>query len=472
VYDFGMTINGKTVASSDSFEVINPATGTGFARAPDCSTEQLDEAMEAAQAALPAWQSDEALRRQKLRDAADVIAKCANDLAPVLTAEQGKPLANSANEFGTSARWLRYYADLETPVEVIQDDDNGYAEIVRRPLGVVGAITPWNFPVSLAFWKIAPALRAGNSLVLKPSPYTPLSTLAVGEVLQQVLPPGVLNVVSGRDPLGARITEHPTPRKISFTGSTATGKKVMAGAAADLKRVTLELGGNDPAVILDDVDPEAIAEQLFWRAFGNNGQICVAVKRVYVHESMYPDVVEALSSKAREVHVGEGTEEGVELGPVNNRPQFDRVSDLVSRALTSGARAAAGGTPLNRAGYFYHPTVLCDVADSAAVVAEEQFGPVLPVLSYRDVDNAVARANDSMYGLTASVWSADVDRAADIALRLHAGQVDINSHAGGVKPHLPFGGIKWSGVGVENGPWGLHEFTEMQVLHAAVRPHR
>lgn len=469
MFDFGMTIDGKTVKAPGAFDVINPATGAAFAQAPDCSHEQLEEAMAAASAALPSWRSDAALRRQAMHAAADVMEKVATELGPVLTAEQGKPLANSVGEFALSAVWLRYYADLELEPVIAQDDTTGYAEIHRGALGVVGAITPWNFPIALAFWKIAPALRAGNTLVLKPSPYTPLSTLAFGEALQQVLPPGVLNVVSGRDPLGASISEHPTPRKISFTGSTATGKKVMAAAAADLKRVTLELGGNDPAVILDDVDPAATAESLFWRAFGNCGQVCVAVKRAYVHESIYSDVVDALAEIAKTVRVGVGTDEDVQLGPINNQPQFARVSNLVEQALAGGARAAAGGAPVDRDGYFYQPTILCEVPDEAAVVAEEQFGPALPVLPYRDIDDAIARANNSKYGLTASVWSADPERAAKVGLRIDGGQVAINSHASGLLPHLPFAGTKWSGIGVENGPWGLDEFTEMKVLHRPPR---
>ncbi|MGE0777649.1 aldehyde dehydrogenase family protein [Mycolicibacterium sp.] len=467
MYEFGMTINGKSVAADESFEVVNPATGTPFAAAPDCSREQLDEAMVAAQAALGEWRCDEERRRQLLRDTAAAIAAAGPELAGVLSLEQGKPVKEAGLEFVVAEQWLRYYAELDMPREVISDPaGDGYAEVLRRPVGVVGAITPWNFPVVLAFWKIAPALRAGNTLVVKPSPFTPLTTLAFGEVLQQVLPPGVLNVVSGKDPLGAAITTHRIPRKISFTGSSATGKRVMAAAAEDLKRVTLELGGNDPAIVLDDVDAGAIADRLFWGAFGNNGQICAAIKRVYVQENVFPDVVDALAEKAKGVKVSDGNDPEAELGPVNNLPQFSRVSNLVADAVYHGARAVAGGGPLDRAGYFFSPTILTGVDDSTRIVAEEQFGPALPVLPFRTIDEVVGRANTSDYGLTASVWSADPDRAAEVGLRLDAGQVAINNHATGVQPHLPFGGHKWSGVGLENGPWGLREFTETQVIHA------
>jgi acyl-CoA reductase-like NAD-dependent aldehyde dehydrogenase len=321
----------------------------------------------------------------------------------------------------------------------------------------------------LAVWKIAPALRAGNTVVVKPSPYTPLTTLAFGRLLSRVLPPGVLNVVSGPDPLGAAVVAHPVPRKISFTGSTATGKKVAAAAADDLKRVTLELGGNDPAIVLRDADISQVAERLFWGAFMNNGQVCLAVKRVYAHENVHGQLVEALAGLARSVRVGDGTDEGVQLGPINNRPQFDRVRELVEDALHNGARAAAGGAPLDRAGYFFSPTILDGVSDGIRVVDEEQFGPVLPIISFRDEADAIARANGTNYGLTASVWSADHEHALNIAAQIDSGQVSVNIHGGGVRPHLPFGGHKWSGIGVENGPWGLYGFTEIQVITGPAR---
>ncbi|MEV4257116.1 aldehyde dehydrogenase family protein, partial [Spirillospora sp. NPDC049652] len=335
-----------------------------------------------------------------------------------------------------------------------------------RPLGVVAAITPWNFPLLLAAWKLGPALLAGNTVVLKPSPYTPLSSLLLGEALRDVLPPGVLNVVSGGDELGAWMTAHPVPRKISFTGSVTTGKRVAASAAPDLKRVTLELGGNDPAILLDDVDPAAVAAKLFGAAFTNNGQVCSAVKRVYAPEAIYDDVVEALAARAREAKVGDGAAEGVEYGPINNRPQYERVSELVADAIAGGAKAAAGGRPMDRPGYFFEPTILAGAEDGTRIVDEEQFGPALPVIAYRDLDEAVARANGTHFGLSGSVWGGDADRAAEVAGRLECGTSWVNTHLA-LAPHQPFGGFKWSGVGVENGPWGLSGFTELQVIHRA-----
>src|SRR5580700_856566 len=462
--DSVMTIGGDTVPAGESFGVKNPATGEVFAQAPECSPQQLDAAFDAAAKAARDWKSDEAARRAALLKMADALFASAADLAPVLTSEQGKPLADANIEVFAAAIWCQYYANLETPPQVIQDDAQALVEVVRRPVGVVAAITPWNFPLTLAFWKIAPALLAGNTMVLKPSPFTPLSTLKVAELLRDVLPPGVLNVVSGGDELGAWMTTHPVPRKISFTGSIETGKKVAASAAPDLKRVTLELGGNDPAIVLDDADPAVVAKAIFAGAFNNNGQVCSAIKRVYVPESMYDDVVEGLAVQARAIKVGDGTEEGVKLGPINNEPQYERVKELVADAISGGATAVTGGQAMDRPGYFFEPTILTGLTDGTRIVDEEQFGPALPVVSYRDLGDAIDRANATHFGLSGSVWSSDPDRAAGVAAQLECGTAWINTHLA-LSPQQPFGGFKWSGVGVENGPWGLAEFTEFQAVH-------
>ncbi|HZU79373.1 MAG TPA: aldehyde dehydrogenase family protein [Acidimicrobiales bacterium] len=459
-----MTIGGSPVPTERTFGVRNPASGEVFAEAPDCTREQLDAAMESAAKAYRDWKADEDVRCEALRQMAGLLMGGLGELGPLLTAEQGKPLNDANLEVFGSAMWCGYYADLERPREIVQDDDQALVEVVRRPLGVVAAITPWNFPLSLAFWKIAPALRAGNTLVLKPSPFTPLTTLRAVELLQSALPPGVLNVVSGGDDLGAWMTSHPVPRKVSFTGSIETGKKVAMSAAPDLKRVTLELGGNDPAIVLDDADPAAIADGLFGGAFANNGQVCSAIKRVYVPEAMYDEVVEALADRARRVKVGDGTDPTSKLGPINNAPQFERVKELVSDALARGAKAVAGGKAMDRPGYFFEPTILADVSDGVRIVDEEQFGPALPVVAYRDLDDALERANATHFGLSGSVWGADEERAAEVAGRLEAGTAWVNTHIA-LQPNQPFGGFKWSGIGVENGPWGLAGFTEIQAVH-------
>ena len=466
--DYVMTIDGQAVPAEQTFGVINPATGEVFAQAPECTREQLDAALESAHKAQLSWKTDAAARAEALLAAADAVDAAASELGPLLTAEQGKPVAQAIGEAKGVALWLRHFAKLDLPREVIQDDERVFAEVVRRPVGVVAAITPWNFPLSMAAWKFAPALRAGNTVVVKPSPYTPLATLRLGEVLRDVLPPGVLNIVSGGDELGGWMTSHPLVRKISFTGSVATGKKVAAAAAPDLKRITLELGGNDPAIVLDDVEVEEVAAKLFHSAFRNSGQVCIAVKRVYVPERLHDDLVDALAAKARAAKVDDGMAEGTDLGPINNKPQFERVSELVSDALRNGATAVAGGGPLDRPGYFFAPTVLTGVSDGTRIVDEEQFGPALPVIPYRDVDDALARANATTFGLGGSVWSADPDRAADVAERLETGTAWINTHAA-LAPHQPFGGAKWSGIGVENGSWGLLGYTEIQVVHRSKR---
>jgi acyl-CoA reductase-like NAD-dependent aldehyde dehydrogenase len=468
VAEFTMTIDGQPTPTAGTFDVLNPATGEVYAQAPECSKEQLDAAMESSAKAYRDWKADEGARRDALRQAAGILLGSSQEVAPILTAEQGKPISDANIEIIAAGMWLQYYADLEVPREVIQDDDSAFAEVVRKPLGVVAAITPWNFPVTLASWKIAPALLAGNTMVLKPSPYTPLSTLKIGELLRDVFPPGVFNVVSGGDGLGAWMTSHPVPRKVSFTGSVATGKKVAAAAAPDLKRVTLELGGNDPAILLDDVDPADVADRVFRAAFANNGQICSAVKRVYVPEAMYDDVVEAMATQARSQKVGDGADPDTQLGPINNKPQYERVSELVADAIKGGARAAAGGKPIDGPGYFFEPTILADISDGTRIVDEEQFGPALPLIPYRDIDDAVERANATHFGLGGSVWGSDADRAAEIAERLECGTAWVNTHLA-LAPHQPFGGAKSSGLGVENGTWGLYGFTELQVLHRAKR---
>jgi acyl-CoA reductase-like NAD-dependent aldehyde dehydrogenase len=461
--DLSMTVGGVALPAAATFDVVNPATGAVFAQAPECTQAQLDTAFESAAKAYRDWRTDLDARRAVLDRVGDLLMASAGDLAPILTAEQGKPLGQASGEIFGAGMWFKYFAALELPREIIQDDDSMVSEIIRRPLGVVAAITPWNFPLLLAAWKLAPALLAGNVVVLKPSPYTPLSSLKFGELLRGVLPDGVINVVSGTDQLGAWMTSHPVPRKVSFTGSVETGKLVAASAAPDLKRVTLELGGNDPAILLDDVDPSAIADTIFATSFANNGQTCSAIKRVYAHESQYDDIVEALGERARNATVGDPLTD-VDFGPVNNRPQFQRVGELVADALAQGGTAAAGGAAVPGDGFFFAPTIIAGLTDGTRLVDEEQFGPALPVVSYRDVDDVVERANATSFGLGGSVWSADPDRAARVGAELECGTVWVNSHMA-VAPNRPFGGSKWSGIGVENGPWGYYGFTELQVVN-------
>jgi acyl-CoA reductase-like NAD-dependent aldehyde dehydrogenase len=459
-----MSIGGASVAAKESFGVINPASGEVFEQAPECSPDQLDAAFASAKQAYLTWRSNESDRRKALLAMADVLMGSAGEIAPIITAEQGKPYSQANLEVFGAAMWCQYFANLEITPEVIQDDESALVQVVQRPLGVIAAITPWNFPLLLAFWKIAPALLAGNTVVIKPSPFTPLSTLKVAELLQSVLPAGVLNAVSGGDQLGAQMTSHPVPRKISFTGSVETGKKVALAAAPDLKRVTLELGGNDPAIVLDDADPVMVAKAIFTGAFSNNGQICSAIKRVYVPEALYDDVVDGLAACASAVKVGEGTDPQSQLGPINNKPQFERVKELVADALRHGATAVTGGQAMERPGYFFAPTILAGLTDGTRIVDEEQFGPALPVVKYHSLEDAIERANATNFGLSGSVWGSDVERASQVAAQLECGTAWVNTHLG-LAPSQPFGGCKWSGLGVENGKWGLSEFTEVQSLY-------
>jgi acyl-CoA reductase-like NAD-dependent aldehyde dehydrogenase len=460
---FTMTIDGKAVKGDSTLPVVNPATGAPFAECPDCSREQLDAAVASSLRAFPAWRNDEARRRQALLDCAEAIKANLPELAQILTQEQGKPLNAAMGELMGASIWFQVTAGHELPVEVISDTDEERVEVRRKPLGVVAAITPWNFPIILAVWKIAPALLAGNTLVLKPSPYTPLSSLKLGEILSSVLPPGVLNVVSGGDGVGVQLTQHPDVRKISFTGSVPTGKKIMAVAAPDLKRVTLELGGNDPAVVLADADPQKIAENLFWGGFENAGQICMAVKRVYVEESNYQPLVAAMADIARGVVVGNGLDEGVRMGPINNAPQYERVLELLESAKSDGGTCVTGGEPTAGAGYFLPPTIVTGIADGSRLVDEEQFGPVLPIIPVKSAEEAIEKANATHFGLGGSIWTGDVERGAALASQLECGTGWVNRH-GRLSPLAPFGGSKWSGIGYENGKWGLSAFTQLQVI--------
>jgi acyl-CoA reductase-like NAD-dependent aldehyde dehydrogenase len=461
-----MMIAGRSVPGTTFFDVENPATGEVYGRAPECSPAQLEEAMSAAQAAFAPWKLDDKPRRTALLAAADAVEGTLDELASLITEEQGKPLAESRSELADVMSDLRYYAGLELPREVIRDDEHTLVEVVRRPVGPVAAITPWNFPLGTAVVKLAPALAAGCTVVLKPSPLTPLACLRFGDLVKEIFPPGVVNIISGGNELGAAMSQHPVARQVSFTGSVATGKKISMAAAPDLKRVTLELGGNDPAILLDDVDVEEMVGSIFANAFTNCGQVCVAIKRVYVPESLYDDVVEALVVRAKAASIGDGSQEGVDLGPLTSSMQLDRVAGLVDDAVASGAKVATGGHRIDGPGHFYEPTVLTELNDGVRIVDEEQFGPALPVMSYRDLDDVVERANRTHFGLGASVWTADLERGTAVARRIDAGTAWVNTHQSAV-PGQPFGGLKWSGIGLEGGPWGLIAFTDVQALHTA-----
>jgi acyl-CoA reductase-like NAD-dependent aldehyde dehydrogenase len=460
-----MTIGGEAAAAERRFEVRDPATDEVCGLAPECGPAQLDAAMAAAQGAFPAWAADAEARAASLRAAGDAIEANAEEIAKVLVAEQGKPLGDAKLEIGGAAARLRFAADLRLEPEVLQDDEVARAVMVRRPHGVIAAISPWNAPLIISMAKVGPALAAGNTIVLKPSPYTPLSSLLLGELFREAFPAGVFNVVTGESgELGAAMTAHPVPRMVDFTGSIPTGKLVAEGAAADLKRVALELGGNDAAIALDDADPAQLADPVFWAAFANCGQVCVAIKRLYVPRGRYDEWVDAMTATAEAVKVGPGMEEGVRMGPLNNRPQRDHVENLVDDAIRSGATATTGGAKIDGPGNFYRPTIVAGATDGTRIVDDEQFGPALPVIAYDSVDTAVEAANATHYGLGGSVWGEDAERATEVAGRLDSGTAWVNTHRV-LAAHIPFAGHKWSGYGGNAGIEGFHEFTEGQVIY-------
>ncbi len=463
---YTLLIGGEAVATSHHAPVANPSNGDVVGHMPLASEADLDRAVAAAAEAFRSWsQTSSEERAAACRAVAEKINEHAEELAQILTREQGKPLngLGSRFEIGGALAWTRHTAELDLPVEILQDDNEGRVELHRKPIGVVGSITPWNWPVMIACWHIVPAVRAGNTVVIKPSPLTPLSTIRLVEIMNEVLPPGVVNVVTGENAIGAALSAHPGIAKMTFTGSTETGKRVMASAVATLKRLTLELGGNDAGIVLPDADPKAIVEGLFWGAFINNGQTCAALKRLYVHDSIYEDVCRGLADYASRINVGDGLDEASILGPVQNEMQFNKVRELVDDARAHGGRILTGGAPMDRPGYFYPITLVADVDHGVRLVDEEQFGPALPIIRYSDIDEVVARANRNPAGLGGSVWSSDAEKAKRYAMRLECGSVWINKH-GTIQPNAPFGGVKQSGIGVEFGAEGLKEFTTIQTV--------
>jgi acyl-CoA reductase-like NAD-dependent aldehyde dehydrogenase len=464
--DFKLLINGRLVEGAGTLDVINPATGRILTTAPRADRTQLEQAVAAAKAAFPSWSATPLrVRGGLLARLADALEAEKDAFAQLLTQEQGKPLPQALWEMEYSVAVLRYFAALDLPTGVLHDDAARKVVRVSRPLGVVAAITPWNFPVILLAIKVGPALLAGNTVVAKPAPTTPLTTLKFGELCARILLPGVVNVITDENDLGAALTAHPDVAKVSFTGSTATGRKVMAGGAGTLKRLTLELGGNDAAIVLGDADPKAVAAGVYAAAMANAGQACVAIKRLYVHDSIHDAVCDELGRLARETVVGDGLEPGTQMGPIQNKAQLERVKGFLEDARRNG-NIVAGGRVFEREGYFVQPTIVRDIPDSARLVREEQFGPILPVLRYSDLDDAIARANDTEFGLGGSVWSADRERALEVATKIDAGTVWVNKHLD-LAPDTPYGGAKQSGIGVELSQEGLEAFTQSTIINVA-----
>lgn len=459
-------IDGEMVDTAEMLDVVNPANEDVIGRVPSCGEAELDRAVAAARRAFKTWGKTPIDERRKVVQAISATIKDNHDeLFRLLTAEQGKPHAQAQQEIGGAAAMSAAQSTLTLEDEINEDSDTRLSRTRRVPVGVVGGIVPWNFPVMMAVQKIVPALISGCTIVLKPSPFTPLTTLRLAELIKDVVPAGVVNIITGEDSLGPLITGHADIDKITFTGSTATGKKIMEGASKDLKRITLELGGNDASIVLPDADVEKVAEQLFWSSFTNAGQVCIAAKRIYIHEDIYDEMSAAIAAYARHVKVGDGAQQGTAVGPVQNKKQYERVLELIQDAKDNGYKFLVGGEQgdPSGSGYYVPITILDNPPEDARIVAEEQFGPVMPLMKFSTVDEAISRANASEYGLAGAVWTADTDKGVEVAEQMETGTVWVNEFMH-LSPFAPFGGHKQSGFGAEYGKEGLLEFTYPQVI--------
>jgi len=461
---YKMLVAGELVEGRTTLDVINPATEEVFATVPRANKADVMTAVAAAKSAQKLWKNvAETERRALVNKIADAIAENAEELAKAVTLEQGKVLAFARMEVQFAEAFCRSLASHEFPVKVLSETATNRVEEHRTPLGVVAAIIPWNFPLLIAAYKLSPALVTGNSIILKPAPTTPVSTLMLGQIIADIVPKGLVSVIVDDNDLGPVLTTHPDVAKISFTGSTPTGKAIMKSAADSMKRLTLELGGNDAAIVLDDVDPKAIAPGIFGSAFINSGQVCIALKRLYVHEAVYDELCDEIAALANDAVVGNGMEEGVQFGPVQNKAQYEKVLSYIAAGKAQGTVIAGGEAP-NKPGYIVPLTVIKDLHDGCSLVDEEPFGPVLPIIKYTDVDDAIASANNSKMGLGGSVWSSNIDRASKIAAQLETGTVWINQHCA-FGPQIHMAPAKESGIGAEWGKEGVKEFTACKVIN-------
>lgn len=470
-----MLINGKSVEAcgGEFFDIVNPATGELIDKVPKGTENDATMAVEAASSAFSGWASTSPQQRAGiLYRAAGIVRQRMNELAVLLTREQGKTLAEAKNEIAGSASVLEYYCGLASSFhgDFIPVPQNGYAFTIKKPLGVCAAIIPWNMPALIMAWKIGPALISGNTLILKPASNTPLTSLALASILSEAgLPAGVLNIVTGPgEVVGEKLVKSPKVKKISFTGEVETGKRVAELAAGGMKRVTLELGGSDPMIVCDDANlKDAVAGALRGR-FYNCGQTCTAVKRLYVFESVAEEFTKKLETGIRNLRVGNGMHENIDMGPLNNRRQWEYIKELVAdieekdegRIVTGGR--VPGGSAWSR-GYFFEPTLVTDVPSESRLLKEEVFGPVLPLVRVKNLDEAIEAANNTCYGLGASIWTKNIDRVRIGCEQLNAGIIWLNQHLK-VAPEVPFGGTMESGIGRENGPDALSEYLDLKTV--------
>jgi aldehyde dehydrogenase (NAD+) len=463
-YPTKMLINGSLVDGDRALEVKNPATGKTFVTVACGSERQVDEALQAAKAAQPAWEAlGWSKRRAMLLAVADVIEARAEEAAELVVQENGKPLAEAKEEVAAALAWIRFNANFELKPDVLRDTAEQKVVVSRKALGVVLAIAPWNFTILTPCYKLGPILITGNTLVLKPAATSPLSSLFVGEIAASILPAGVLNIVTDQNDLGQMMTRHDLVDMVSFTGSTATGLKVVQNSPKRIKRVTLELGDNGAAIVLRDVDVQKAADGVCFGAFHNAGQACLAIKRVYVEESIYDKFCDAVAQRVQMMVVGDGMQPGTTIGPLQNEVQFSKARHYLDIAHQDG-EVIAGGAVIDGSGYFVQPTVVRDIEDGSELVDQEQFSPILPIIRVTDAEDALKRVNNTEYGLCGSVWSSDKNGARTLAARIQAGTVWINQHQN-IGPDIPTSGAKQSGTGVEWGVYGLEEYTQISVVN-------
>lgn len=462
--NYPLLINGTLIETTDTVGVVNPANEKVFATVTKAGEQELEQAISAAQKAFKSFRHTSIEERQNLlKKISEVILENKELIANALTLEQGKTLEFARTEVDFALAFNNHFASMSVDPEVLIDNDEQRVETRHVPLGVVAGIMPWNFPFLISVYKLGPALLTGNSIILKPAQTTPISSAILGDLIKDIVPAGLVNILADDGELGAKITAHPGIAKVSFTGSSPTGRKIMESSASTLKRLTLELGGNDAAIVLDDVDPKAIAERIFGAAFINSGQVCVALKRLYVQEGVYDEVCSEVAKLANAAVVGDGMDSKSHFGPVQNKAQFEIVKGYIEDGRRDGVIIAGGDIP-DKPGYFIPLTVVKDIKDGSPLVDEEPFGPVLPIIKFGTVEEAIASANSSQFGLGGSVWSTDIEKAQGIADQLDTGTVWINQHTV-FGPHIPFGPTKQSGLGVEWGKEGLLEFTTLKVTN-------
>ncbi|KAJ4422989.1 hypothetical protein N0V82_002383 [Gnomoniopsis sp. IMI 355080] len=466
---FHNIIDGELASTAKTRHTISPSTLEQNPQIPLSTAEDVNKTVAAAQKAAKQWAEVPWEERVKaLEGFIDALEFHTEDFVQLLNKEQGKPILWARHEVATGLAFLKGFCGLSLPEEVLEDTPERKISTHYTPLGVVVGIVPWNYPIFLACGKIGPALLTGNSFILKPSPLAPYACMKLVELGMRFFPPGVLQALSGDDDLGPHFSAHSDVDMISFTGSGTAGKAVTKSCSATLKRVTLELGGNDPAIICADVDPVATATKIAMFAFCNSGQVCMAIKRVYVHESVYDEFLAALVEHVGTLQVG--VDETSFLGPVASENSFKRLKYMLEDVERSGINIATGGTqPIAEKKGFYLPaTIIDNPPEDSAVVKQEQFGPVLPLLKWSDESDAIQRANETETGLGSSVWTRDAEQATRIRKQLKSGNVWINTHAE-IMPNIPFGGHKQSGYGVEWGVEGMKAYSNLQAIYA--RPH-